>query len=97
MGIKVLILEIDGAASDTELSLRTGRPGNGIIVRHHVAIVKFKKVGIVILISFSTAVQLCSVIVYSFYRDDTYLLSSPSPKKALRPTDKNWVSFEKLR
>ena len=74
MGIKVLILEIDGAASDTELSLRTGRPGNGIIVRHHVAIVKFKKVGIVILISFSTAVQLGSVIVivYTFYRDDTY-------------------------
>ena len=60
MGIKVLILEIDGAASDTELSLRTGRPGNGIIVRHHVASVKFEKVGIVILISFSTAVQLCS-------------------------------------
>jgi len=27
MGIKVLSLEIDGAASDTELSLRTGRPG----------------------------------------------------------------------
>ena len=49
MCIKVLSLEIDGAASDTELSLRTGRPGNGIRVRHHVVIVDFKKVGFVII------------------------------------------------
>ena len=47
--MKELGLEMDGVAADTELSLRTGRPGNGIRVRHHVVSVDFKKVGFVII------------------------------------------------